>query len=251
MSTYFVYKHTSRDGKVYIGITRQNPSKRWKRGLGYEDNGRFFNAIKKYGWDSFSHEILYDSLTAKEATEIEKKLIQEYKSYDRRFGYNLTFGGEENNPTNETKEKISESVKNVWASDEYKTNTSKKMTGVKRSESAKKAISIAQKKRFERIEERQRISERQKGTKRSEAAKKRTSETLKKYYSSPENLEKMRETQKKSMESIRKRVRCIDTGEVFESAQKAAQAKNICHQNISAVCKGRRKKAAGFRWEYA
>lgn len=250
MGTYIVYKHTSADGKVYIGITKQNPSKRWKNGLGYEDNGRFYNAIKKYGWNSFKHEILYDSLTAEEAALIEKRLIQEYKSYDRRYGYNLTFGGEENCPTSETKSKISESVKNVWASEEYKTATSEKMIGVKRSNASREAMSVAQKKRFERIEERQRISERQRGKTRSEEAKRKTRESLKKYYSSPENLQKAREAQKKSIEAIKKRVKCIDTGEVFESVRDAALAKNICHQNISAVCKGRRKKAAGSRWEY-
>lgn len=47
---YYVYKHTVPNGKVYIGITKQNPSKRWLNGLGYKHSTYFFNAIVKYGW---------------------------------------------------------------------------------------------------------------------------------------------------------------------------------------------------------
>ena len=47
---YCVYKHTSPNGMVYIGITRQNPIKRWMNGKGYSYNTYFYNAILKYGW---------------------------------------------------------------------------------------------------------------------------------------------------------------------------------------------------------
>lgn len=33
---WVVYKHTFPNGKVYIGITGQEPYKRWKYGNGYE-----------------------------------------------------------------------------------------------------------------------------------------------------------------------------------------------------------------------
>lgn len=56
---YCVYKHTSPSGKCYIGITRQNPIKRWGQdGCNYViklKNGNwkhpaFAPAILKYGW---------------------------------------------------------------------------------------------------------------------------------------------------------------------------------------------------------
>lgn len=90
---YIVYKHQSRiTGKVYIGITCQNPIKRWGARNNYRGCLHFYAAILKYGWDSFDHIILYDSLSKDEAITIEKTLIVHYKSLG--ISYNITEGGE-------------------------------------------------------------------------------------------------------------------------------------------------------------
>ena len=89
---YCVYKHTSPSGKCYIGITRQDPLLRWDSGWGYCEQPKFFNAIKKYGWDSFEHEILERELTQQEAQQKEKAYITQYDSFLN--GYNVTLGGE-------------------------------------------------------------------------------------------------------------------------------------------------------------
>ena len=91
---YVVYKHTSPSDKVYIGITQMNPEYRWNHGKGYIKNHYFYRAIKKYGWDNFKHEILFENLTQKEACEKEIELIQFYQSTDPNFGYNTSTGGE-------------------------------------------------------------------------------------------------------------------------------------------------------------
>ena len=95
MQTYSVYIHTSPSGKVYIGITKRIPKYRWgKEGRGYIGNVHFYNAIQKYGWNSFTHEVLYSNLTKEEAQEIEIALILHYKASNPEFGYNRSLGGE-------------------------------------------------------------------------------------------------------------------------------------------------------------
>ena len=93
-NSYIVYKHTSPSSKVYIGITKFDPKYRWlNNGRGYKTQTTFFNAIIKYGWINFKHEILYKNLSEKQALDKEEELIQQYKSYDRRYGYNISLRG--------------------------------------------------------------------------------------------------------------------------------------------------------------
>lgn len=110
---YVVYKHTSPSGKVYIGITCQNPpEKRWMNGRGYKYNEYFSRAISKYSWQNFLHEILIENLTQQEAEQKEIELIAYYKSADRNFGYNLDLGGTgAGKVSEETKRKMSEAGK--------------------------------------------------------------------------------------------------------------------------------------------
>lgn len=93
-NTYCVYKHTAPNDKVYIGITKYDPEYRWlNNGRGYSHQTTFFNAIIKYGWINFKHEIIYKNLSKEEALNKEEELIQFYKSYDRRYGYNISLRG--------------------------------------------------------------------------------------------------------------------------------------------------------------
>ena len=93
-NNYTVYKHTSPSGKIYIGITKFDPKYRWlNNGRGYKTQTVFFNAIIKYGWINFTHEILYTNLSEEEALNKEEELILQYKSYDRRYGYNISKRG--------------------------------------------------------------------------------------------------------------------------------------------------------------
>ena len=108
---YKVYRHTlpmhisgKRNDMVYIGITCQKIENRWrKNGDGYKQCRHFYNAIQKYGWDSFNHEVLFDELTKEEAEQKEIGLIAFYKSNDSSFGYNIKSGG--NAPLSEVRSK--------------------------------------------------------------------------------------------------------------------------------------------------
>lgn len=98
---FCLYKHTSPSNKCYIGITSQDPKHRWgdngKNYLIIKDDGSFkhpyfANAILKYGWDNFNHEILYENLDEEEAQRLEKEYIAIYKQGGK--SYNITDGGE-------------------------------------------------------------------------------------------------------------------------------------------------------------
>lgn len=137
--------------KYYVGITSQKPEKRWRDGHGYKNNKYFSRAIQKYGWENISHEIIASNLTRIEACEMEKKLIQVYKSNDYKFGYNITLGGESAKgliPWNKGK-KLSE---------ETKKKLSNKLKGRVYSEETCKKHSENLKKRWENPEFRNRMS---------------------------------------------------------------------------------------------
>ena len=92
---YTVYMHVFPNNKVYIGITQQEPEKRWKNGLGYDAHQTLMKrAIKKYGWQNIKHEILYKNLNKNEACNKEIELIALYDSTNKQKGYNVSKGGE-------------------------------------------------------------------------------------------------------------------------------------------------------------
>lgn len=86
MTKYTVYMHVlpkeisrKENDKYYIGITCQEPEKRWQNGRGYFSQ-MFYFAIEKYGWENFKHVILFSGLSYDEACDKEKELIEYYKS---------------------------------------------------------------------------------------------------------------------------------------------------------------------------
>lgn len=94
--TYYVYVHINKiNGKRYYGITSQLPRERWKHGSPYKSQKKFYNAILKYSWDNFEHIVLYSGLSHKEAADIEKALIAEFRTTENAYGYNVSIGGEQ------------------------------------------------------------------------------------------------------------------------------------------------------------
>lgn len=92
-NNYSVYYHYNpKNGKYYIGITMQEPQKRWNSGNGYRYNSHFWKAILRDGWDSFEHVVIETGLSREMAVSMEKRLIKECDSYNN--GYNNSYGGE-------------------------------------------------------------------------------------------------------------------------------------------------------------
>lgn len=107
---FVVYIHRNLiNGKVYIGQTC-NLSERWRSGgKNYFNSIKFFNAIKKYGWNNFSHEVLYDNLNQEAANTLEKELIEKYDSINN--GYNLKEGGARGALSEESLKKMRDSIR--------------------------------------------------------------------------------------------------------------------------------------------
>lgn len=110
--------------KYYVGITSLRPENRWRNGKGYDKQPYFYKAIKKYGWSNIRHEIIETNLTKTEACEIEKLLINKLSSTNKKYGYNLSLGGQFGRfglkLSDEAKEKISKAHKNKIVSEETK-----------------------------------------------------------------------------------------------------------------------------------
>lgn len=133
-----VYVHINKiNGKKYVGITSRKLSYRWNSGKGYKSQPKFYNAICKYGWDNFEHEIISSNLTENEAKKFEILLIDKLDAVQN--GYNQTYGGEGLNGykfTEEAKDKIREKATGRKLSKETKEKIRKAHLGIPPSEKA-------------------------------------------------------------------------------------------------------------------
>ena len=218
-----VYKHTNKiNGKIYIGQTCKVPQQRWANGEGYQKCTLFYKAIQKYGWDNFEHEIVKKDLTHEEADNEEKFLIACFESNKPDKGYNLTSGGEGAEHSETTKQKMRDNQKgelNTFFGRKHSLETIEKMkqahTGVHPS-----------------LETRKKLSESKMG-KLNPFFEKDHSEEFK------DNLRKR----------LSKKVLCVETGMIFNSAKEAGELLNIDSSCINKCCRGERKTAGGYHWK--
>lgn len=91
-----IYKYTNLvNGKIYIGQTITTIEYRDKKHLSQlNDNTYFHKALKKYGRENFSLEIVEDNISIEKLDDKEKYYIDMFDSfYTTGKGYNLTQGG--------------------------------------------------------------------------------------------------------------------------------------------------------------
>ena len=93
MRTYYIYKATNKiNGKSYVGQTCDFHSRVWQHQRCYEkEDCDFHRAIKEFGFDNFSWEIIETCESEDGACELEKYYIEKFNTY--RDGYNMTKGG--------------------------------------------------------------------------------------------------------------------------------------------------------------
>ena len=219
---YTVYRHINKlNNKQYIGITKQNPpSHRWgSNGANYKQSPHFWNAIQKYGWDNFEHEILFINLSKEEACKIEKELISKYKTQDKNFGYNSFEGGDAPEIPQEVRDKMSKSMMG-----------NKNGLGKICSEEKKKKISDAQRGKILTEEHKQAISKAKKG---------KTHKPL-----SNESRKKISDAH------IKNPVYCFETNTIYESIQECSRQLNVPATTICKICKNKLKSIHGYHFKY-
>lgn len=104
----YIYKHTGPSGKSYIGQTlKVNPEERWKQGRGYSSNAPFSKAIRRYGWENFTHQILWEGEVSSldELNQLEEGYILGENTLIP-FGYNLCTKGENHLTSESTRIRI-------------------------------------------------------------------------------------------------------------------------------------------------
>lgn len=215
---YKVYCHTFPNGKIYIGITKQELYQRFKGGKGYKGKTKIWYAIQKYGWENIKHKLLYDNLTKEEAEQKEIELISLYNSNNSNYGYNTASGGNcIGTVSEETKEKIRKANKGKSYHAGY-------WKGKKLSN-----------------EHRKKLSDSHKGQKNiiSEKTKIKISNSLKGH-----------EVSKETRLKISKKVICIDNNKIYSSLKEASEKTGISYKGISACCNGRNKSIYNTHWEF-
>lgn len=235
MNNYCVYKHTSPSGKVYIGITNQKPTRRWREGEGYRPKEGpptpFYLAIKKYGWNNIEHEILADGLSREAACALEIEMIEASHARDRAHGYNVLKGGDIPlaDCSEEVRKKMRESSFRKWERDDYKESHSGDEHWTHKRGYSEKSIEAMR---------------------QSNLGRKRTPEQIEFLREKGRNQKRLKgKDNKKSIPIL-----CFDKGGEFVAkyygALEAERETGVCFQNIFKVCNGERKTAGGFVWRY-
>jgi len=91
---HVIYKLTSPSGKIYIGRTsefKQRMKSHKYNALTKCANNSLYRAIRKYGWDNFTKEIIATAPTQETAQFLEEVLIKQFDSV--KCGYNDTYVG--------------------------------------------------------------------------------------------------------------------------------------------------------------
>jgi group I intron endonuclease len=114
----FIYKFTHLESnRSYIGQTIQDPNRRRLEHIcDSRDSNKtyhFHNALKKYGVNAFSFEVIDEAKTIEELNSLEESYIQKFNSIDN--GFNIRNGGGNKTHNPESIERMSQAQKNAHA----------------------------------------------------------------------------------------------------------------------------------------
>jgi len=276
---HYVYIYTNKiNNKKYIGQTTKTLEERaGSNFINYKESWKFYNALMTEGIDNFEREIVYSTDNSDKANLKEIELIKLYKTQEDKFGYNIQPGGALLEMNDDIKIKIGNAVKK---SKKFKENNFKSH--------AKSVVAIEIKSknvvRFASLTDASNELNISRGNIGSMCNGKGRCISLNGYifkfekdfnidnidnyisdyynrnnnrYSSDRNKKVSKSLLKKysnddsKFDIFRKKVICVDTGEIFNSVKEAAISKNIkATSNITLVCNGKRNTAGGFHWKF-
>jgi group I intron endonuclease len=232
-----IYKIKNKiNNKIYVGKSLEDDPEYFGSGISIK------RAIEKYGKDSFEKEIIERCEKLETLNEREKYWIREYKSTDRKIGYNLAEGGNGGNTRKGYSEmellnyqkKLSESVLN---SEKYKLFVDDRR-GKKRPEHSKK---------LKELYETGKIKPWNLGVKTSEETKKKISKKNKGKKFSEEIKKKISDSKKVKIIMLDKNYKEICS---FDSIKEGSEIMYINRCCISDCLNGRQKTAGGYLWKF-
>ena len=254
---YCVYVHTNKvNGKKYVGQTCQKPEKRWNSGKGYKDNVYFTNAIQKYGWNNFDHEVIAFNLTKEEADNFEILLIKTINSTNPNIGYNLQYGGSHGQPSEISRINIKNAAQKSHQDPEWKRKQSEShiglQTGEKNGMYGKKHNKESKQKQREASLGKHpsektliKMKESHDGEKNAMFGKHHTDETKQKISNTRQGIDNPKA---RIVNQYRLDGTLIKTWDTMKLAGKTL---GIPPQNISRCCRTGKGTAGGFKWSYA
>lgn len=240
----FVYCTTNMvNGRKYIGqhkVGQPNDNR-------YLGSGLFFKqAIEKYGRQNFAREILGYANSKEELDQLEIDMISKYNAVDSDEFYNIAPGAYSHNQTQETRDKIRNTLTGIKRSDETRAKMSECKKRENLSEETRRKLSEAATRRTYSPEEKQRL--------RANLDKYRQSEE---YQQKQEMIKqkRLRKDEAKRIQSMNAKnkpikVRCIETGKVYNNLHEADQDMDgVDYRSLSAHIHGRIKQVNGYHFE--
>lgn len=114
----YIYKFTHiASGRCYIGQTVQNPNQRRLEHISDSKyttkEYHFHNAIRKYGIDAFTFDVIAEASSLEELNLLEEKYVDQYDSINN--GFNIRQAGNNKFHSNESKQRMSDAQKAAHA----------------------------------------------------------------------------------------------------------------------------------------
>lgn len=249
----FIYLTTNKiNGKRYIGKKNYDKKELWKNYLG--SGIALKNAIKKYGKENFSKEIIEECKTRDLLNEREKYWIEKYNATNDDLFYNIALGGDGGNVTIGYSEEMLKTLR------ENKRRGAKGIINQgKENPMAKSVICLNNGLIFDTTV----MASKYGNTKdyciqsccrgRSETAgvSKETKERFQwAYYDPSLTYEYIPFKRNYSETAFSKKIKCIETGTIYNSVKEGARSINVSNQTLSMHLHGKTKHCGNLHWVF-